>query len=94
MATATKSPVIAPIAMTFLLNDDLALRALKGLTQEDSGTHRPSEITPCCGLQGILCKRVRWSWDYSVNLLTPDGAICSNEELRSVMPGDIRSATR
>ena len=35
MTTATKSTVIAPIAMTFLLNDDLALRALDGLTQEE-----------------------------------------------------------
>ena len=35
MTTATKSTVIAPIAMTFLLNDDLALRALEGLTQEE-----------------------------------------------------------
>ena len=35
MTTATKSPVIAPIAMTFLFNDNLALRALEGLTQEE-----------------------------------------------------------
>lgn len=35
MSTATKSPVIAPIAMTFLINDDLAFRAVEGLTQEE-----------------------------------------------------------
>ena len=35
MNTATKSPVIAPIAMTFLFNDNLAFRALEGLTQEE-----------------------------------------------------------
>jgi uncharacterized damage-inducible protein DinB len=35
MTTATKSPVIAPIAMTFLFNDNLAFRALEGLTQEE-----------------------------------------------------------
>lgn len=35
MTTATKSPVIAPIAWTFLLNDNLAFRALEGLTQEE-----------------------------------------------------------
>ena len=35
MTTAAKSPVIAPIAMTFLFNDDLALRALEDLSQEE-----------------------------------------------------------
>lgn len=35
MTTLTKSPVIAPIAWTFLCNDNLALRALDGLTQEE-----------------------------------------------------------
>ena len=43
MTTATKSPVIAPIAMTFLFNDDLAFRALDGLSQEElsrAPTHR------------------------------------------------------
>jgi uncharacterized damage-inducible protein DinB len=35
MTTATSSPVIAPIAMTFLFNDDLVFRALEGLTHEE-----------------------------------------------------------
>ena len=35
MNTASQSPVIAPIAITFSINDDLASRALKGLTHEE-----------------------------------------------------------
>ena len=35
MNTAYQSPVIAPIAMTFSINDDLASRALEGLTHEE-----------------------------------------------------------
>jgi len=35
MTTATKSSLVAPIVWTFLFNDNLALRALEGLTQEE-----------------------------------------------------------
>jgi uncharacterized damage-inducible protein DinB len=35
MATATVNPAVAPAARIFLLNDDLVLQALDGLTQEE-----------------------------------------------------------
>lgn len=54
MTTATKSSVIAPIAWTFLFNDNFALRAFEGLTQEELWRSPTDRNNPMLWVAGHL----------------------------------------